>query len=101
MMPFSVIEAASSSRSVSSKCLRGLRGLGRRNSIGTRFCPRGALDRAGFFAGVADQGGQAAPEARPRFLCHSVPLDDSRDAAIVQAARRRRSRWMTSEASFR
>src|SRR5579863_1736752 len=36
MMPRSRMEAASSSSSVSGKLRRGLRGLGRRNSIGTR-----------------------------------------------------------------
>src|ERR1700730_5346821 len=37
MMPFSLIEAANSSREPSPKFLRGLRGLERRNSIGI-FC---------------------------------------------------------------
>src|ERR1700730_4378089 len=40
MMPFSLIEAASSSRDSSPKFRRGLRGLGRRNSIGIFWWPR-------------------------------------------------------------
>src|ERR1700730_2708963 len=40
MMPFSLIEAASSSRDASPKFRRGLRGLGRRNSIGIFCWPR-------------------------------------------------------------
>ena len=62
MMPRSRIEAASSSSSSSRNALRGLRGLGRRNSIGAlrgRAAPGGRL-----FAGVADQRGEAAAEAR-------------------------------------
>src|SRR5579872_927342 len=40
MMPFSLIDWVRSSRSVSTKFLRGLRGLGRKNSTGTFFWPR-------------------------------------------------------------
>src|ERR1700730_2273435 len=82
MTPFSLIEAASSSRDSSLKFRRGLRGLGRRNSIGIFCCPRvgwmgaGKSDRifllaAGARGGgerlrAAKQGGKTAPEPRRR-----------------------------------
>ncbi len=69
-MPRSLIDAERSSSSESLKSLRGLRGFGRRNSIGTRRWPRARSVAAASEPGIADESGQAAAETRSDFLCH-------------------------------
>ena len=66
MMPRSRIEAASSSSSASAKGWRGLRGLARRNSIGTlALAARARSSDCDFVADVADQRGKSASQSRP------------------------------------
>jgi hypothetical protein len=69
MMPFSLIEAASSSR-ILPKFLRGLRGLGWSNSIGFSA---GRVRGGGERLRAAKQHGKTAPELRRLFgdlLCY-------------------------------
>ena len=102
IIPRSLIEAASSSSSASSNRFRGLRGFGRRNSIGVWRAPRAG-------SGAAGSPRLARPPVRARgegdFRWRGLRLRPwvsfLRIDRVDQAARQRPSRRMTSDASLR
>src|SRR5688572_13262895 len=72
MMPRSRIEDARLFRSNSLKFFRGLRGLGRMNSIGTLRCPRERSDVPG--SSPTSPINAASPRPSPRTLKLSSPI---------------------------